>query len=449
MVISLYRSVCTPNNEHLKPSSPIFALADCNNFYASCEKLFEPGLEGKPLVVLSNNDGCIIARSAEAKQLGIKMGVPAFQIANLLEKNKVAVFSTNYALYGDMSQRVMSVLQQFTPTLEVYSIDEAFLDLTGIAGLDPVAYGQQIVRTVMKWTGIPVSIGIASTKTLSKLANDLAKELPETGGVLALMDEDTINGHMRSLSVNKVWGIGPRHARLLEEHGILTAYDLKCANEKWIRQHMGVMGERTVVELRGISCYPIDDHPQAKKGICSSRSFGKPVEDYDDLEEATTTFVASVALKLRRQQSVAQSLTVFVMTNRFARGPHYVNGTTVELPVATNHTSELIHHARLILKKLYRKGYLYKKSGVIVNDIIPQKTLQCTLWDDRNREKQEKITAAVDRINHRMGRGKIRYAVQGTGRKWKMRQEKLSPNYTTDWEELLVIEVGERVIHGH
>jgi len=212
---------------------------------------------------------------------------------------------------------------------------------------------------------------------------------------------------------------------------------------------MGVMGERTVFELRGISCYPVDDNPMAKKGICTSRSFGRPVDTYDDLEEATTTFVASVAEKLRRQRSVAQSLTVFVMTNRFARGPQYVNGMTVNLPVATNHTAELIHHARIILKKLFRKGYLYKKSGVIVNDIIPQRALQCVLWDDMNRQKQEKITAAIDQINARMGKGKIRYAVQGTGRKWKMRQEKLSPKYTTDWEELLVIDVGEKVIHGH
>ncbi|MBP6976972.1 MAG: Y-family DNA polymerase [Bacteroidales bacterium] len=433
----------------MKQLHSLFALVDCNNFYASCEKLFEPGLEGRPVVVLSNNDGCIIARSNEAKKLGIKMGVPAFEIAEVLEKNDVAVFSTNYTLYGDVSQRVMTVLQQFTPTLEVYSIDEAFLELTGIAGLEPQRYGEQIVRTVMKWTGIPVSVGIASTKTLAKLANDLAKEHPESGDMMVLLDEQTIDHQLRSISVSQVWGMGAQHTKLLEKHGVLTACDLKHVNEKWIRQHMGVMGERTVFELRGISCYPVDDHPQAKKGICTSRSFGRPVEAYDDLEEATTTFASSVAEKLRRQRSVAQSLTVFVMTNRFAQGPHYVNGMTVELPVATNHTAELIHHVRIILKKLFRKGYLYKKSGVIVNDIISQKTLQCTLWDDRNREKQEKITGAIDRINQRMGKGTVRYAVQGSGRKWKMRQEKLSPKYTTSWEELLVIGVGEKVIHSH
>ena len=427
----------------MKPSPPIFALVDCNSFYASCEKVFAPGLEGSPVVVLSNNDGCIIARSAEARELGIRMGVPAFEISDLLETKDVAIFSTNYALYGDMSQRVMTILQKFTPTLEVYSIDEAFLDLSGMPLFDLHEYGRLICQTVVKWTGIPVSIGIAPTKTLAKLANDVAKDLPEKEGIMFWTDEETIDRYLGSLSAGQVWGIGPQHTRLLEKHGILTACDLKHVNEKWIRQHMGVMGERTVLELRGISCYPVDDNPSPKKGICTSRSFGRPVETYDDLEEATTSFVASVAEKLRKQKSVAQSLTVFVMTNRFARGPQYVNGMTITLPVATHHTAELIHHTRIILKKLFRKGYLYKKSGVIVNDIISQKTLQCTLWDDRNREKQEKITAAIDQINARMGKGKVRYAVQGTGRKWKMRQERLSPRYTTDWEELLVIELGK------
>jgi len=428
----------------LKSPSPIFALADCNNFYASCETVFAPGLEGRPVVVLSNNDGCIIARSAEAKKLGIRMGVPAFEISELLEKNDVAVFSTNYALYGDMSQRVMTVLQKFTPTLEIYSIDEAFLDLTGIPVPDLAGYGRQISTTVGRWTGIPVSIGIASTKTLAKLANDMAKDHPEKEGIMVWPDEEAIDRDLASLPVGQVWGIGPQHARLLEKHGVLTAYDLKHVNEKWARQHMGVMGERIVLEIRGVSCYPVDDNPSPKKGICTSRSFGRPVDTYDDLEEATTTFAASVAGKLRRQRSVAQSLTVFVMTNRFARGPQYVNGMTITLPVATHHTAELIHHTRTILRKLFRKGYLYKKSGVIVNDIISQKAMQCTLWDDQNRERQEKITAAIDQINARMGKGKVRYAVQGTGRKWKMRQEKLSPRYTTDWEELLVIELGGR-----
>jgi DNA polymerase V len=419
----------------------IFALADCNNFYASCEKVFEPGLEGRPVVVLSNNDGCIIARSQEAKTLGIKMGVPAFEIHGILEKNDVAVFSTNYTLYGDMSQRIMTVLQQFAPQLEIYSIDEAFLDLTGLVLPDPGEYGRKIIQTVHQWTGIPVGIGIAPTKTLAKLANAVAKEDPEAGGVIVMTDEPATDRVLGRVPVSQVWGIGPQHTRLLGHYGIQTALDLKHVNEKWIRQHMGVMGERTVFELRGIPCYQVDDNPGAKKGICTSRSFGQPLVSYDDLEQATLTFVAAVGEKLRKQQSVAQSMTVFVMTNKFARGPQYVNGMTFALPVATSHTSELIHHARIALKKLYRKGYLYKKSGIIVNDIISRRSLQCALWDDVNREKQEKITAIMDRINVKMGRGKVRYAVQGTGRKWKMRQERLSRRFTTNWEELPVIDL--------
>jgi DNA polymerase V len=420
----------------------IFALADCNNFYASCEKLFEPGLEDRPVVVLSNNDGCIIARSREARELGIKMGVPAFEIRPLLESNNVAVFSTNYALYGDMSQRVMTVLHQFTPHLEVYSIDEAFLDLTGIPVNNFLDYGNKIIKTVQQWTGIPVSIGVARTKTLAKLANDLAKDNQDSGGVIELVNESDRDRILREVPVDQIWGIGPQHTQLLSSQGILTAYDLKQVNEKWIRSRMGVMGERTVMELRGIPCYPVDEHPVTKKGICTSRSFGHPIVSYDDLEQATMTYVAAVGEKLRKQRSVAQSLTVFVMTNKFARGPHYVNGMTLLLPVATNHTAELIHHARIALKKMFRKGYLYKKSGIIANDVISSRSLQCALWDDVNREKQEMIMTVVDQINQKMGRGKIRYAIQGAGRQWKMRQEKLSGRYTTDWEELLVIQLG-------
>lgn len=439
---------CNMALHRMNRSHHTFALADCNNFYASCEKVFEPKLEGWPVVVLSNNDGCIIARSEEAKMLGIKMGVPAFEISEVLEKNNVAVFSTNYSLYGDMSQRVMTVLQQFTPHLEVYSIDEAFLDLTALLLEDYGQYGQQIVQTVQKWTGIPVGIGIGTTKTMAKLANDLAKVRPEGKGVMVLVEEATIDRHLKSVPVSSVWGVGTQHAQLLEAHGVLTAYDLKQVNEKWIRQRMGVMGERTVFELRGISCYPVDENPGPRKGICTSRSFGHPLSSYDDLEQATMTFVASVAEKLRKQKSVAQSLTVFVMTNRFAKGPQYVNGMTIALPVATHLTTELIQHASSALKKLYRKGYLYKKSGIIANDIISQQAMQCSLWDDVDRSKQERITAAIDRINARMGRGTIRYAVQGTGRKWKMRQERLSKRFTTNWEELLVIELGNENDHS-
>jgi DNA polymerase V len=249
---------------------------------------------------------------------------------------------------------------------------------------------------------------------------------------------------LNSVPVDEVWGIGPQYADFLGKHNIHTALDLRNAPEKWIRKHMGVVGERTVTELRGTPCYTVDDNPSGKKGICVSRSFGKPTTDYNDLEQATSSFIAVAAEKLRKQKSMAQALTVFVMTNRFAKGPQYVNGTTISLPVATNNTAELIHHMVKILKKLFRKGYLYKKSGVILADIIPESALQCSLWDDVDREKQKKLTTIIDSINASMGKGKVKYGIQGFQRQWKMRQEKLSPGYTTNWQDLLTIDLDKK-----
>jgi len=395
------------------------------------------------VVVLSNNDGCIIARSEEAKQMGIKMGVPAFEISDLLEKNDVQIFSTNYSLYGDISERVMSVLAQFSPSIEIYSIDEAFLDLSGLIIDDLGSYGKEIIDTVKKWTGIPVTIGIAPTKTLCKIGNHLAKEKEEYNG-MALMTENTdMNDLLKKIPVLQVWGIGPQYASMLEKHGITSAFDLKNCNTKWIRKQMGVVGERTVLELNGTSCYAVDENPADKKGICSSRSYGKALTDYADIEQATMTYVASVAEKLRKQKSMAQVMTIFVMTNKFDKGPKYVNGTVLQLPVATNNTGEMIHHAAMALKKLYRKGYRYKKSGVIVTEIIPENSLQCALWDDIDREKHKRLYAIIDQVNEKMGRGKIKYAIQGEKRKWKMRQEKLSPRYTTEWGEMLKIDIDK------
>ncbi|MCX6234639.1 MAG: Y-family DNA polymerase [Bacteroidetes bacterium] len=420
-----------------------FALVDCNNFYASCERIFNPHLEGKPLVVLSNNDGCIIARSDEAKKLGVKMGVPAFEIKDVLEKNNIQVFSTNYALYGDISQRVMTILSQFSPAIEIYSIDEAFLDLTNMIGINLQEYGAKIARTVLQWIGIPVTIGIAPTKTLAKAANHLAKEHPNWNGLLDMTSVHDPDVLLQMIPVKDIWGVGPQYAEFLTHHHIITALDLKNSPEKWIRKYMGVVGERTVTELRGIPCFPVDNNPSGKKGICISRSFGKPTDDYDEIEQATSTFIVSAAVKLRKQKSLAQALTVFVMTNRFAKGPQYVNGMTVHLPIATNNTAELIHHTIRALRKIFRKGYQYKKSGVIVTDIIPEQTFQCSLWDDVDRLKQKKLTMIIDSINTSMGKGKVKYAVQGTQRLWKMRQERLSQGFTTNWEELLTIDLDK------
>lgn len=429
----------------------VFALVDCNNFYTSCEKIFYPALEGKSVVVLSNNDGCVIARSEEAKAAGIKMGVPVFEISEIIEKNSVHVFSTNYALYGDISQRVMNTLVQLAPEIEIYSIDEAFLDLSGIPKNELKKQGLKIKQTVKKWTGIPVSVGIAPTKTLAKIANHIAKKNKVYNGVFVFVnhpyglpfgraDKDSL---LKTFPVKDVWGVGEKYAGFFNRNKIYTAYDLKTADENRIKEHLGVMGQRLVLELRGTVCYPINVNPENKKEICTTRSFGNSVESYAELEQATTSYVTKVAEKLRKQKSYAQSLLIFIMTNKYAKGPRYVNYKIVKLPTPTNQTSELIHYAVIALKNLYKKGYKYKKSGVIVSDVIPAEGTQSILWDDKNRNKNKKLLQVIDKINQQAGIEKVKFAIQGTDKTWKMKQENLSPRYTTKWSDILVVNVDE------
>lgn len=420
--------------------SKVFALVDCNNFYASCERVFNPKLEGKPVVVLSNNDGVIISRSDEAKALGINMGTPVFDIVEKLKKNNVHIFSSNYTLYGDLSQRVMSTLASLSPEIEIYSIDEAFLELTGIPNIKLNDFGANIKQTIDKWIGIPVTVGISSTKTLAKLANHYAKEHFKDVGVFDMCSQESITEVLKNTLVKVIWGIGEMHAKFLNNNNINTAYDFSLADEKWIKKHMSVMGERTVLELRGQACYSLEDLPSGKKGILTSRSYGKALENYEDIEEATATFVAALGTKLRKQNSCATAITVFLMTNKFASGPRYVNGKSIQLPTPTNNSSELIHYSVLALKSLYRKGYKYKKSGIIATDLIPADHVQSSLWNPTDRSKSKKIMDVVDKLNMELGRNKIKFAIQGTNNNWKMRQERLSPCYTTKWEDLL--EVG-------
>ena len=420
--------------------SKVFALVDCNNFYASCERVFNPKLEGKPVVVLSNNDGVIISRSDEAKALGINMGTPVFDIVEKLKKNNVHIFSSNYTLYGDLSQRVMSTLASLSPEIEIYSIDEAFLELTGIPNIKLNDFGANIKQTIDKWIGIPVTVGISSTKTLAKLANHYAKEHFKDVGVFDMCSQESITEVLKNTLVKVIWGIGEMHAKFLNNNNINTAYDFSLADEKWIKKHMSVMGERTVLELRGQACYSLEDLPSGKKGILTSRSYGKALENYEDIEEATATFVAALGTKLRKQNSCATAITVFLMTNKFASGPRYVNGKSIQLPTPTNNSSELIHYSVLALKSLYRKGYKYKKSGIIATYLIPADHVQSSLWNPTDRSKSKKIMDVVDKLNMELGRNKIKFAIQGTNNNWKMRQERLSPCYTTKWEDLL--EVG-------
>jgi DNA polymerase V len=421
----------------------IFALVDCNNFYTSCEAIFNPKLRGKPVVVLSNNDGCVISRSEEAKKAGIKMGIPVFEIGDVIKKHKVHVFSTNYALYGDISQRVMTILASLAPEIEIYSIDEAFLDLTGIAAEKAGGLAKKIREKVFRWTGIPVSIGIAPSKTLAKIANHIAKSDEQQKGIINLINHPDRDNLLQGFPVGEIWGVGEKFEEFFRRSNIFSAFDLKNAPENRIKEHLGVMGQRLVLELRGTVCYPINRNPDAKKEITTSRSFGHPLQTYEELEQATTSYVSKVAAKLRKQKSLAKSLLIFIMTNKYARGPKYVNYKIVRLPDATSHTRELIHFSLIALKQLYRKGYLYKKSGIVVSEIIPEERIQRGLWDDMNRLKNKKLMEAIDKINHKAGADQVRFAIQGSDESWKMRQENLSPHYTTRWKDLLVVDMDK------
>lgn len=413
----------------------MFGLVDCNNFYASCERVFNPSLNGKPIVVLSNNDGCVIARSNEAKSLGIKMGVPAYQIKDLVKQHDVAVFSSNYVLYGDMSGRVMSMLAELAPEIEVYSIDEAFLNLEGIQDLQTL--GSKIVRQVTRGTGIPVSAGIASTKTLAKVANKFAKKYPAYNRLCIIDTEEKREKALKLFEIGDVWGIGRRQAAKLEKQGIKTAYDFTQLPGSWVRKNMTVTGERTWKELRGISCIDMESAPPAKKQICTSRSFGKMVEDIDTMSEAIATHASTCAKKLRQQKSYAMSLMVFIHTNNFREDlPQYWKNTIIKLPVPTSDTLEIVHYALEGLKSIFMPGYQYKKAGVIITEIVT--SAQLGLFDTVDREKREKLMQAIDKVNGEH-RHLVKLAVQGNGRDWKLKQEQLSKRYTTDINEVLTI----------
>jgi len=412
----------------------IFALVDCNNFYASCERVFNPSLEGRPVVVLSNNDGCIIARSNEAKALGIKMGQPIFQCRELVAKEGVHVFSSNYSLYGDLSRRVMETLASFTPDMEVYSIDEAFLDLTGIAG-DLTEYGTTIRKTVKQWVGIPVSIGIGTTKTLAKAAARAAKKVPGCAGVFDITgrEEDAL----AATSVDDVWGVGRQYARFLRRQGILTALDLRNAPDAWVKKHMTVMGLRTVLELRGVSCLELDEAEPPKKAILCSRSFGRRVYRLAELEEAAAAYATRAAEKLRSQGSAASAMQVILMEFPFNDGHPKTRICQTAIPVATSHTPDLIRCAKALLRRIYHKGPAYRKVGVMLTGIVQRGQVQLNLFHaNREGEKELRLMDTLDKVNRRWGRGTLSYAASGFERPWWMRQTRKSPLFTTSWKDL-------------
>ncbi|WP_291582027.1 Y-family DNA polymerase [Bacteroides sp.] len=408
---------------------------DCNNFYASCERVFNPALNGKPIVVLSNNDGCVIARSNEAKALGIKMGVPTYQIKDLVSSHEVTVFSSNYTLYGDMSGRVMSILAGLAPELEVYSIDEAFINLNGIKDIQLL--GTDIVNKVTRGTGIPVSLGIAPTKTLAKVANKFAKKYQAYNRLCIIDTEEKRIKALKLTDIADVWGIGHKQAAKLEKQRVKTAYDFTQLPGSWVRKNMTVVGERTWKELRGISCIDMESAPPAKKQICTSRSFGKMLTDINTMAEAIATHASTCAKKLRQQKSYATSLIVFIHTNNFREDlPQYWKNTVIHLPVPTNDTLEIVHYALAGLKTIFMQGYQYKKAGVIITEIT--EGAQMGLFDKIDRTKREQLMQTIDRINGKHSQ-LVKLAVQGSGRDWKLKQEQLSQRYTTDINEILTI----------
>jgi len=419
----------------------MYGLLDCNNFYASCERLFDPSLNGKPVVVLSNNDGCVIARSNEAKALGIPMGEPAYKLKELFDNGQVHVFSSNYVLYGDMSNRVMSMLASMLSEIEVYSIDEAFLMMDGIPDVEK--FGRELVRKVKKGTGIPVSLGIASTKTLAKVANRYAKKFPGYKNVCVIDTDEKREKALKAFPIGDVWGIGRRLTKKLNYYGVNTAWDFTQQTKSWVRGKMGVTGERTWLELKGKSCIEMEQTTD-KKTICTSRSFGEKLTELNPISEAVSNFAALCGEKLRKQHSYANSLLVFINTNPFAPSqPQYYNQQLAQLPAPTNDTAELIHYARLLLKNIFREGYLYKKAGVIVMDIVPERPLQTCLFDYRDRVKFDKVMETMDRINDRYGRHQLKMCSQGFDRKWKLKNEKLSPCYTTSLKNIMDVSAKE------
>ena len=420
----------------------MFALVDCNNFYASCERVFDPRLEQRPIVVLSNNDGCVIARSNEAKALGIAMGEPAFQKEEVYAKHNVAIFSSNFALYGDMSQRVMRTLAQHSAAMEIYSIDEAFLECGGLTADDLDRFGSQLRKTVKQWTGIPVSIGVAPTKTLAKVANHIAKRLPDNSGVCVLEKDETIEYCLKKLPVEKLWGVGRRYALFLRSWGINTAWDLRRMPEGWVKENMTVVGLRLQKELKGEPCIPLENQPQKKKEICTSRSFGTMVTELDELKQAVSMYATRCAEKLRTQNSCTNLVNVFLHTNPFRPDlPQYKNVRFVRLPVASNSTLVVAQAALRGLESIYRAGYQYKKAGVIVSGLVPSNTIQYNLFHSTDEDRHMRLMTAMDKVNDREGRDVLRVAEQGFDRRWTLRQERLSPCYTTRWADFMTISV--------
>ncbi len=417
----------------------MFGLVDCNNFYVSCERVFRPDLRYMPVVVLSNNDGCVISRSNEAKALGIPMGAPAFEYEEMFKKYHVQVFSANFPLYGDMSHRVMSIVSEYSPDMEIYSIDEAFLKFDGFDNFNLQSYGEEMQKKIYRWTGIPVSIGIAPTKALAKVAHHIAKKFPQKTNSTYLIDtEEKRIKALKWLKVEDVWGIGRRYAKRLKAMQVNTACDFVQLPDAWIRKNMSVVGLRLKHDLQGIPSLDLDDI-QPKKNIATTRTFEKNYTSFNDIKERIVTFAVTCAEKLRKQHSCCNTVMVFIHTN-----PHrydleqYSRNIVFKLPYPTNSSIELATFCEEALKKIFVNGYYYKKAGVIVMDITPAHQQQLQLFENSN-PKHEPLMKVVDKINTASGYQKLKLASQDLDRVWKMKQEKLSPRYTTNLNDILTV----------
>ncbi len=420
----------------------MIALVDCNNFYASCERVFNPALEGKPIVVLSNNDGCVIARSDEAKALGVKMGAIAYLNEEFFSQNHIHVFSSNYVLYGSLSNRVMRALNGFTHGIEHYSIDEAFLDFTGRIHTDFFVLAKEIKSYISQSIGIPVSVGIAPTKTLAKMANRYAKKCNKPLGVHVLDTQEKTDAVLQFTAVGDIWGIGGQYAKLLMKNGFHSAYDLLQAPEEWVRREMSVVGQRTLNELRGIPCVEMENIPTTKKNICVARGFGQLLKEKAEVQEALSNYVCLIGEKLRKQKICTQQLHVFVQTNiHRSQDKQYFRSVNLRLLVATNDTAELLNHANKGLDHIYLAGYNYHKAGCMALELVPETQVQLGIFDTLNRNRNQTMMQALDKLNTSFGKNTVRFVRQGYGQKWKLRQEKLSPCYTTRLSDVLTIQI--------
>ena len=414
------------------------ALIDCNSFYVSCERLFNPKIKNVPVVVLSNNDGCVISRSTEAKKLGIKMGEPYFKVKELVRKNNVQIFSSNYSLYGDLSRRVMKVLKGFSDKIEIYSIDEAFIDLSHIKDENIEDYGKRIRERVLKWTGIPTSVGISCTKTLSKVANHVAKK--NKTGVIFL--KDNIDDVLKNFDISDIWGVGRQLSKLYIKNGINNAYKLKNISNSWVKKSTNVLGAKTVMELRGIPCINLETEETKRKSCCVSRSFGRKVESLNKLKESITTHCLNAAEKIRNDNQTTRSITVFIRTSPFDKNrKYYSNSLTIDLPVATNNSLELVKVAIEGLKKIYKYGYFYQKAGVILSKLSEAGEKNLNLLTPILENKSQTLMKAIDVTNAKYGRNVISVAQAGINNSWKMRREHSSKIDTASFDSLPKISV--------